>query len=108
MIANIKGIAELATRIAKTGASIKDMFHERAWLAANVFSVRVRVVVETRDRAHAEEIRTQLSQKYSQVRSFFLLVAKCLLFRYIFLWILPHFCTLYQISVRIMETETVF
>jgi threonine dehydratase len=61
------GIAELATRIAKTGASIKDMFHERAWLAANVFSVRVRVVVETRDRAHAEEIRTQLSQKYSQI-----------------------------------------
>ncbi|KJH40582.1 hypothetical protein DICVIV_13458 [Dictyocaulus viviparus] len=37
------GIAELTTRIAQMGASIKDIFHERAWIATDVFSVRVRV-----------------------------------------------------------------
>lgn len=61
------GIAELTARIAKLGASIKDMYHERAWLASNVFSVRVRVVAETRDRVHAEELRDYLSRKYSQI-----------------------------------------
>lgn len=61
------GIAELATLIAQTGASIKDIFHERAWLAANVFEVRVRIVVETRDRSHAEELHSLLCKKYSNV-----------------------------------------
>lgn len=64
------GIAELATLISQTGASIKDIFHERAWLAANVFEVRVRVVVETRDRCHAEELYAKLSKKYSNVVSY--------------------------------------
>ncbi|KAH7730216.1 threonine dehydratase catabolic-like protein [Aphelenchoides avenae] len=61
------GIAELAARVAKLGASVKDMYFERAWLASNVFSVRARVVAETRDRVHAEELRDYLSRKYSQV-----------------------------------------
>uniref|UniRef100_A0A914BW60 L-serine deaminase n=1 Tax=Acrobeloides nanus TaxID=290746 RepID=A0A914BW60_9BILA len=61
------GIAELTALISKTGASIKDIFHERAWLAANVFSVRVRVVAETRDRAHVKELHDTLKSKYSIV-----------------------------------------
>lgn len=61
------GIAELTALISKCGASIKDIFHERAWLAANVFSVRVRVVAETRDRAHVKELYDQLKAKYSIV-----------------------------------------
>lgn len=61
------GIAELATKISSTGASIKDIFHERAWLAANVFEVRVRIVVETRDRNHVDELYRVLSKKYSNV-----------------------------------------
>jgi len=61
------GIAELATKISETGASIKDIFHERAWLAANVFEVRVRIVVETRDRIHVEELYKKLCKKYSNV-----------------------------------------
>ncbi|CAD5217644.1 unnamed protein product [Bursaphelenchus xylophilus] len=61
------GIAELTNVIAHTGASIKDIFHERAWLAANVFEVRVRVVVETRERAHAEELHSILKEKYTHV-----------------------------------------
>jgi len=62
------GIAELTTRTAALGASIKDIFHERAWLSASVFSVLVRVVAETRDFAHVKEIQEQLSKKYSDIR----------------------------------------
>ncbi|PAV57126.1 hypothetical protein WR25_26149 isoform B [Diploscapter pachys] len=35
------GIAELTTHLAHLGASIKDIFHERAWMATDVFSVKV-------------------------------------------------------------------
>uniref|UniRef100_A0A914YW02 Serine racemase n=2 Tax=Panagrolaimus superbus TaxID=310955 RepID=A0A914YW02_9BILA len=61
------GIAELTTAIAKSGASIKDIFHERAWLAANVFSVRVRIVAETRDHDHADQFFKTLAEKYAQL-----------------------------------------
>ncbi|KAI1693607.1 pyridoxal-phosphate dependent enzyme domain-containing protein [Ditylenchus destructor] len=61
------GIAELTTHIARAGASIKDMFHERAWLAGNVFSVSVRVVAETRGHEHVKELQELLSNKYAQV-----------------------------------------
>uniref|UniRef100_A0AC34FP70 Tryptophan synthase beta chain-like PALP domain-containing protein n=1 Tax=Panagrolaimus sp. ES5 TaxID=591445 RepID=A0AC34FP70_9BILA len=61
------GISELTSVIAKNGASIKDIFHERAWLAANVFSVRVRIVAETRDHDHADEFFKTLAEKYAQL-----------------------------------------
>lgn len=54
------GIAKLTTLIAKVGASIKDIFHERAWLESDVASVQVKCVVETRDHAHAEELHSAL------------------------------------------------
>ncbi|KAI1706878.1 pyridoxal-phosphate dependent enzyme domain-containing protein [Ditylenchus destructor] len=63
------GIAELTTHIARAGASIKDMFHERAWLAGNVFSVSVRVVAETRGHEHVKELQELLSKKYAQHNS---------------------------------------
>lgn len=62
------GIAELATRIAHMGASIKDIFHERAWISTDVFSVRVKVVAETRDREHVAELEEMLRSKYDDVR----------------------------------------
>ncbi|KAJ1346112.1 hypothetical protein KIN20_000806 [Parelaphostrongylus tenuis] len=62
------GIAELTTRIAQMGASIKDIFHERAWIATDVFSVRVKVVAETRDRQHVVELEEMLRSKYEDVR----------------------------------------
>lgn len=37
------GIAELCNIIAKNGGSMKDIFHERAWLKQDIFSVRVSV-----------------------------------------------------------------
>uniref|UniRef100_A0A183BT03 Nonsense-mediated mRNA decay factor SMG8 n=1 Tax=Globodera pallida TaxID=36090 RepID=A0A183BT03_GLOPA len=62
------GMAELTNEIGKTGASIKDLFHERAWLAANVYSVRIRVICETRGEAHVQELITHLGKKYKQAR----------------------------------------
>lgn len=35
------GIAELCKFICSLGVSIKDVMHERAWVAADVFSVEV-------------------------------------------------------------------
>ena len=35
------GIAELAKTLTNTGASVKDMMHERAWIKNDIFSVEV-------------------------------------------------------------------
>ncbi len=61
------GIAELTALLAQLGASIKDIFHERAWMATDVFSVRVKVVVETRDRKHVAELEKGLHERYDEV-----------------------------------------
>jgi len=61
------GIAELTALIANLGGSVKDIFHERAWLSANVYSVQVRVIVETRDKAHVKELMDQLGKRYKQI-----------------------------------------
>ncbi|KAL3869379.1 hypothetical protein ACJMK2_042064 [Sinanodonta woodiana] len=61
------GIADLTRFIADLGVSIKDIFHERAWLKSDVYSVQVKCVVETRDPEHALELKTKLTEKYSHV-----------------------------------------
>ena len=61
------GIAELAKLLANMGGSIKDMFHERAWLKSDVFSVQVKIVAETRGQEHTDEIYTALKAHYKQV-----------------------------------------
>ncbi|XP_062600738.1 L-threonine ammonia-lyase-like [Saccostrea cucullata] len=61
------GIAELTKLLADLGVSIKDIFHERAWLKSDVFSVQVKCVVEARDKAHSEELQSALRKKYTQV-----------------------------------------
>ncbi|XP_013413601.1 uncharacterized protein LOC106175947 [Lingula anatina] len=61
------GIAELAKLLAQMGASIKDIYHERAWLKADIFSVQVKVTVETRDKEHARELEQALRAKYAHV-----------------------------------------
>lgn len=35
------GIAEMASLLARLGASVKDIYHERAWLKNDIFNVRV-------------------------------------------------------------------
>jgi len=54
------GLAALAQVIAAAGASIKEVAHDRAFAGADVAAVRAVVTVETRDRAHREELWNQL------------------------------------------------
>ena len=46
------GIANLAQMLAENGASVKDIFHERAWLQTSVDQVVIKAVLETRGPAH--------------------------------------------------------
>ncbi|XP_060600742.1 L-threonine ammonia-lyase-like [Ruditapes philippinarum] len=59
------GIAELTKLMAGLGVSIKDIFHERAWIKTDIFSVQVKVVCETRDAEHSEELHQAIKSKYS-------------------------------------------
>lgn len=61
------GIAELCALIAKEGASIKDIFHERAWLKTDVFSVKVRVVLETNDNEHVHRLYEAIKGHYGDI-----------------------------------------
>jgi threonine dehydratase len=61
------GIAELTKLISSLGVSIKDIFHERAWLKADIFSVQVKCVVETRGQDHATELEQLLRSHYGHV-----------------------------------------
>ncbi|XP_011149389.1 uncharacterized protein LOC105189156 isoform X2 [Harpegnathos saltator] len=61
------GIAELCKALASIGVSIKDIMHERAWIMSDLFSVDVKVVCETRDREHAEQLKNLLCQNYNRV-----------------------------------------
>lgn len=54
------GLAALAGAIAKVGASVKQITHERAFASADVSTVEVNVVVETRDRSHFQELLSAL------------------------------------------------
>lgn len=61
------GIAELAALIAQCGAGIKDIFHERAWVRTDIYSVSVKIVAETRDRAHVRSLESMLRARYAEV-----------------------------------------
>ncbi len=50
------GLADLATAIASTGASIKQVSHERAFGEADVSRVQVLCQIEVRGPAHSEEV----------------------------------------------------
>jgi hypothetical protein len=49
--------------LADSGASIKDIFHERAWVESDIAVVRVKVVVETADRASGNRMFDELVAK---------------------------------------------
>jgi hypothetical protein len=54
------GIARLTELLYKENASIKDIYHERAWLHSNVDQVAVKCVVELQGKEHAARLRTAL------------------------------------------------
>jgi len=55
------GIAHMAKLIAEAGGSVKDIFHERAWLHTSVDQVAVRIVLETRGVEHNAAILDALN-----------------------------------------------
>ncbi|XP_015591285.1 uncharacterized protein LOC107265898 isoform X2 [Cephus cinctus] len=61
------GISELCRMLASIGVSIKDIMHERAWIISDVFSVDIKVVCETRDSEHSEQLKEMLHQNYRNV-----------------------------------------
>jgi len=54
------GLAELAAQIASTGASVKQVVHDRAFASPDVSAVNVLCTVETRDHKHLAELRALL------------------------------------------------
>ncbi len=55
------GLARLTAALAESGASVKQIVHERAFASADVSAVEVQCVVETRDRAHLDAVLDHLS-----------------------------------------------
>ena len=55
------GLADLATQIASTGASVKQVVHDRAFASSDVSAVNVLCTVETRNREHLADLRAQLN-----------------------------------------------
>ena len=56
------GLARLADVIASTGASIKEIVHDRAFSGPDLSEVRVVCVVETTGRAHIDELHRSLAR----------------------------------------------
>ncbi|MFL6584098.1 MAG: threonine ammonia-lyase [Chthoniobacterales bacterium] len=54
------GLADLAGQIAASGASIKQIVHDRAFAGSDVSAVEVLCTVETRDHRHLAEVRERL------------------------------------------------
>jgi threonine dehydratase len=55
------GLAALTQVIASTGASVKEINHDRTFCQAPVSAVQVSCIVETRDQAHIDTLRTALA-----------------------------------------------
>ncbi len=60
-------LAEFCKLISSHGASIKDMYHERAWLKNDIFSVQVQAVLEVYNFENAKELENAIRKKYEKV-----------------------------------------
>jgi len=61
------GLADLAALIASTGASIKQVVHDRAFASPDVSAVNAVCTVETRDHQHLAELRALLTSRGVEV-----------------------------------------
>jgi threonine dehydratase len=57
------GLADLAAQIASTGASVKQVVHDRAFASPDVSAVNVLCTVETRNHQHLTELRALLKSR---------------------------------------------
>ena len=56
------GVAGLVNILSDVGVSVKDIYHERAWLHSSVSMVQVKCVVETSSYEHGMELKLRLEQ----------------------------------------------
>jgi len=63
------GLAQLAELIARTGASIKEITHDRAFSGPNVAAASVLCTVETSDREHIERLYALLEAEGIKVKA---------------------------------------
>lgn len=56
------GLADLAAQIAASGASIKQVVHDRAFAGSDISAVQVICTVETRNHEHLAELRERLKE----------------------------------------------
>src|SRR5437660_4802160 len=56
------GLADLTTQVASTGASIKQVVHDRAFAGSDVSAVHVLCTIETRNRDHLATLRKKLRE----------------------------------------------
>jgi threonine dehydratase len=61
------GLQEFAAAVASTGASIKQVEHERAFAVVDISRVHVRATVEVRDHAHIQHLYAALEARGMQV-----------------------------------------
>ncbi|CAF3950978.1 unnamed protein product [Adineta steineri] len=61
-------LAQMCKLFSTAGASVKDIYHERAWLKSDMFSVQIQVVLEVRDSEHAAELTRIISETYEHVQ----------------------------------------
>ncbi|KAJ1459935.1 tryptophan synthase beta subunit-like PLP-dependent enzyme [Pelagophyceae sp. CCMP2097] len=54
------GLNSLTTVLKEAGASVKDVFHERAWLHSAVDRVQIKVIIETTGPDHALDVKMAL------------------------------------------------
>jgi threonine dehydratase len=57
------GIAQLTAALAETGASIKEIFHERAWVDTDMYVVHVKCVIELRGHDHWYDMAEHMASK---------------------------------------------
>lgn len=57
------GIAQLTCFLRDFGVSVKDIYHERAWVHASISHVAVKCVVETQSSEHALELKQRLEEQ---------------------------------------------
>ena len=63
------GIAVLSRLLADLGVSIKDIYHERAWLHSRVDQVQVKCVVETTGKEHSDKVMDTLLENGYEVQT---------------------------------------
>jgi threonine dehydratase len=61
------GLADLAAQIASTGASVKQIVHDRAFASPDVSAVNVLCTVETRNHQHLCDLRALLKSRGVQI-----------------------------------------